>query len=73
MKIPTLAEAIGAIDQLGEAASAAAPLVNIVVGLFTPQNQQQLKDAYARQMGETDAALDRLEQAARDARAAEGR
>jgi hypothetical protein len=71
MQLPTLPQALAAIDNLrdlGEAASSAASIVNVLVGLFSdPADQEALKSRYAEAMGNTDAALARLEAAARDA------
>lgn len=68
MKLPSLADALSAIESLGGingAIDEAKSLVNIVVDLFDgkPDDQDQLKAAYEAAKSRTDAALNNLDAA----------
>lgn len=72
MKFPTIEQALAAVDMLegaGGTVGAAAGLVGMVADMFTsPRDQNTLKARYAEVQANTDAALDRLDQAIVDAK-----
>lgn len=73
LKVPTFQQAHAAIDALAtltghaDTVKAASGLVDIVVDLFdSPDDQAELKGAYAAARKRTDTALDRLDTAIAD-------
>lgn len=70
MKLPSFETAlsvIGSLTGMGPGIAAAEGIVNVVIDLFDgePDKQEELRSKYELAKAETDAALDRLEEASR--------